>query len=466
METMMMVGWVGVMLLVGMALRSKVRFLRNALVPSSVLAGLVGFVLMNTTGLLLVQPARLTGLVSQLFTVSFISIGLTGTAKKTTIGGTDSAGRSIVQGSLGMGLTWVLLYAVTAVVGGLCVALAGRLCGMDPVYGLMAPFAFAQGPGQSATFGAIMEGYGWPDAAMVGVTFSAIGFIAAFAVGVPLAKAGLRRGIPCNSAKIDEAMARGYFKPGEQTPKAGTVTCHSGNIDPLAFHVALVGLTYVLTYVVTSLLAKLIGPLGDTLRGMMFMMGMLCGYLVKALMKRLKIDYIHDNETQKRITGFATDFLVASSFMAVQVRVVGRWMVPILFASLVVCVLTYFVCMYFGRRFGGRNDFERTLGLWGTSTGTVPSGIGLVRIVDPDLSTTTAVELGAMNIPMMASAVSVTGILAIAAGKLSLPLGYLVLLAPVPVYLVLMKVFRVWGKPTYTLGANNNAGPLPVKKEQ
>lgn len=65
--------------------------------------------------------------------------------------------------------------------------------------------------------------------------------------------------------------------------------------------------------------------------------------------------------------------------------------------------VTFFVCFYFGKRFGGDNDFERTIGLYGTSTGTVPTGIALVRIVDPNFKTNTAVELGLTNIVMMAS---------------------------------------------------------------
>lgn len=85
--------------------------------------------------------------------------------------------------------------------------------------------------------------------------------------------------------------------------------------------------------------------------------------------------------------------------------------------SAVITIVTFVVCFYFGQRFGGANDFERTLGLFGTCTGTVPSGVALVRIVDPDFRTTTSVELGACNLVMIASTPVYIIILALVSGS-------------------------------------------------
>ena len=46
--------------------------------------------------------------------------------------------------------------------------------------------AFAQGPGQAAAFGALYEGYGWENAAVVGVAFAAVGFLVSFLMCCPL----------------------------------------------------------------------------------------------------------------------------------------------------------------------------------------------------------------------------------------------------------------------------------------
>jgi len=128
--------------------------------------------------------------------------------------------------------------------------------------------------------------------------------------------------------------------------------------------------------------------------------------------------------------------------------------VPIAFVSIVVALFIFFISVYFGKRIGGNNDFERTLGLFGTTTGTVPSGIALIRIVDPTFNTTTAAELGMMNIPMIFSFITLSTILAMAEGTLSFGLGLILLLLPIPFYLFILKMVKVWNKPSYSLKAN------------
>ena len=113
-------------------------------------------------------------------------------------------------------------------------------------------------------------------------------------------------------------------------------------------------------------------------------------------------------------------------------------------------VVTFAVCFYFGQRFGSDNDFERTLGLYGTSTGTVPSGISLVRIVDPEFKTNTAVELGLMNIVMMLSTPVYLVLLAMAAGSLSAGMTMLSLAGLCVVYLIILKVTKTWGKKSFS----------------
>lgn len=460
MELMMALGWIGAMLLVGVLLRAKVGFLRSMLVPSCVIGGIIGFILMNTCGLFggLGESGQIIGvnsslyntMVTQLFTISFISIGLTSIKKEGNETSSDVRKR-VFKGAVGMGLVWVLLYALTAVIGYGCVALVGKPFGLKPIYGLMIQFAFCQGPGQAASYGAIFEKYGWANASMVGVTFAALGFLYAFVVGVPIAKMGIKKGLAKYSTGISESVSKGIIPQAEQKKSASVETTHTGNIDALSLHVALVMLVYILTFAVTYVICKIIPSLGDTLWGMMFMNGMLLSYFVKWVMKKAKIEYIQDEAIQARITGWATDFLIVAAFMSVKLSTIGNWLIPILITGAVVAFITYFICYYFGQRFGGTNDFERTLGLWGVATGTVPSGIALVRIVDPELKTSTAVELGAMNIPMYLCMITVITVLAMAAGTLGVKVGLLLNLAVVLICLVLLKILKVWGKKTYSL---------------
>jgi ESS family glutamate:Na+ symporter len=158
-----------------------------------------------------------------------------------------------------------------------------------------------------------------------------------------------------------------------------------------------------------------------------------------------------ENTLQSKITGWTSDFLVVCAFMAVSVKIISQWLIPILVVCLVTTVVTFAVCFYFASRFGGTNDFERTLGLYGACCGTVPSGISLVRIVDPNFHTSTAVELGASNLVMLLCTPVYFIILLLSNGTLNMPIAMGGLALCVVGYLVLLKVTRLWNKPTYNL---------------
>ncbi|MFD1065632.1 sodium/glutamate symporter [Oceanobacillus locisalsi] len=451
MSFMVAFGIASILLCAGMIIRSKVSFIKNMLVPASVIAGILGMILMNTNLISATDAEMFTIIVTQLFTITFISIGLTSNSSKET-----SAGKQVVRGSIGLGLLWNLLYALTPVVGVLVILLIGSSFGMDALYGLLIPFAFTQGPGQAATFGSIFEQqYGIENAAMVGLTFAAVGFIACFLVGVPIAKYGLKRGLSkqFGESKIKDYVKRGYYTKDEKRDAIGHETVFSGNMDTMTFHFTMVGICYVLALGMAHVVSYIPG-IGESLSGMLFIHGMIAGYFVKMILNRLKLAHLLDNTFQTKITGWSTDYLVVCSFMAVQFSIIGQWIVPILIEAVVITLLTIAVVLYFGKRIGGENDFSRTLGLLGAALGTVPSGLALVRIIDPSLRSTTAIELGMMNIPMIVSYVTVATIMMIMAGTLSLTAGILWLLVPIPIYLILLKVFKVWGVKTYDFKEN------------
>ena len=113
--------------------------------------------------------------------------------------------------------------------------------------------------------------------------------------------------------------------------------------------------------------------------------------------------------------------------------------------------MTFIVSLYFGERLGSDHDFERVLGVYGTSTGTTPSGLSLVRMVDPKLQTSTGAELGVMNMGMMFSTPTMLFITFAGLHYVSLPVACAGMFATIFIYLILLKVFGVWKKPTFTL---------------
>ena len=93
---------------------------------------------------------------------------------------------------------------------------------------------------------------------------------------------------------------------------------------------------------------------------------------------------------------------------------------------------------------------ERTLAIYGTVTGTVSSGLLLLRIVDPEFRTSTAMELGYMTI--FASAPVLGTMLLVSAPVLwgwSLELTMGVFAGMMVISLILLKALGLWGKNRY-----------------
>lgn len=449
MSFMMAFGLASIMLCIGILLRAKISFLRNMLVPASVIGGIIGIIFMNVVSEAAIDvgtdAAMFTDIVNNLFTISFISISL-GSSQK----GDGDSTKGIIKGAAAMGLVWCFLYALTPVIATGIVYMIGRSAGMDAIYGMLVQFAFCQGPGQSAAYGAIFEQYGWSNASTVAIALSAIGFVAAFLVGIPAAKMGIKRGISKNCGKLNESILKGYLKKEEQNEYMVKDTTCSCNVETLSFHFALIGLCYVLAVGIARVLSLIPGFLGTSMSSMMFMNGMYAAYIVKFLMNKLHLGFLQENTLQSKITGWTADYLVVCAFMAVSFVMIKDWIWIILIVSAVITIVTFVVCFYFGQRFGGTNDFERTLGLYGTCTGTVPSGVALVRIVDPDFRTTTSVELGACNLVMIASTPVYIIILALASGSMEIMPAIAGLVVCAAIYLIGLKVVGLWGAKTYS----------------
>ncbi len=442
-------GLASIALVIGTFLRAKVPFLRNMLVPASVIAGILGMIFMNAMVQFDISIGTdmnmFTTIVNELFTVSFISISLT-SSKKTG----DNTQKEMMKGIVGMGTVWNLLYALTPLLGYGIIRLCGGAFGMDSIYGTLIPFAFAQGPGQASAFGTVYESFGWENAAMIAVAFAAIGFVVAFGVGIPAAKLGISRGLAKHGGVMNESIIRGYLKKEEQADSMVRDTTCNSNIETLSYHFALIGLCYIVAIGISKIFSLIPGFLGSSMSGLMFVNGMFAAYIVKFLMKKFNVDFLQDDVLQSKITSWTSDYLVVCAFMAVAFNVIGDWIIPMLVECAIMTVVTFAVCFYFGQRFGSDNDFERTLGLYGTSTGTVPSGISLVRIVDPEFKTNTAVELGLMNIVMMLSTPVYLVLLAMAAGSLSAGMTMLSLAGLCVVYLIILKVTKTWGKKSFS----------------
>ena len=104
-------GLASIMLCVGILLRAKISFLRNMLVPASVIGGIIGIIFMNVVSEVAINIGTdadmFTNIVNNLFTISFISITLSNEHK-----GEEDNAKGIIKGATALGLVWCVLYAI------------------------------------------------------------------------------------------------------------------------------------------------------------------------------------------------------------------------------------------------------------------------------------------------------------------------------------------------------------------
>jgi ESS family glutamate:Na+ symporter len=447
-DSMLLFGSFAVMLICGVLLRANIAFFQKFLMPSCLIGGMIGFILINL-GVLKFSAADVKTWAFHFFNCSFISVGLTGNDSP---GKAGSGKKSYLKGPLWMALTQNAIFPLQAIVGGLLVMMLGFMgYQLFPTFGFFAPLGFEEGPGQALSFGKVWEGFGFASATTIGLSFATVGFFFSFFVGVPLANWGIRRGFAAHGPKtLPKEILTGILARNQAAEPAGRLCFHSGNVEALAFQSALIGLVYVLTYFSVKYIGMIVpADVASILWGFFFIFGLGIAILVRLVMGKFNVDYLADAGIQRRITGWAVDFLIIATVMAIELAVVWEYIVPIAVISLTVGIATTLAIVYLGKRIWAYN-LERMVAIYGTVTGTVSCGLLLLRIVDPEFKTPVAVDIALMNL------FSIPGIglcLVLVNGPVwwgwSSALTLVMFSAVMLTALALLKIFKLWGPPKF-----------------
>jgi ESS family glutamate:Na+ symporter len=437
-------GFIGICIFAGVLLRAKIRFLQNFLVPACMIGGIIGMILLNLE-LIPLKMEYFQIIAYHFFIISFISIGLTGARKKP---GDKGRGKEVARGALWMGLINGASMASQALIGCLLILFLGLIgLGTPLQFGLFLPLGFTQGPGQALAVGKAWEASGFTDAVSIGLAFAAIGFFFALFVGIPIVNWGIRRGLTkLGRGELPDYFRSGVYAEDQVNEPTGMMTTHSGNVDALAFQGGAVGICYLLTYLAYYGIEQIIGTLSAATWGFFFFYGMLMGIFVRLVMQKAGVGYLLNPQTQNRITSFGVDILVAATLISVKLSVVWEHIVPLVVITLAGGIWTTFYMFYFGRR-SGELGFERMCVQYGCNTGTVSTGLLLLRVVDPEFKTSVAFQTGLYSIfaaPLILSAMLVI----MYAPKWGLNIYHQmgIFLGLFGLFLILLKVFRLWGK--------------------
>ncbi|MBW1642827.1 MAG: hypothetical protein JRJ76_08310 [Deltaproteobacteria bacterium] len=446
-------GSLSVFLLVGIVLRARITFLQRFIIPSCLIGGLVGLIVINSLPIHL-DIKLYEAFIYHLFTISFISVGLTAFAKDENEEKKEPGpgAKTILRGALWGGLMQGVALPSQAILGCALVMIFGFF-GMElfPTFGLFAPLGFTQGPGQALSFGKVWEGFGFENAATIGLIFAALGFAFAFFVGVPMVNWGMKKIRGSNEKLLlPEEILKGYFPPHIKKESAGYQSTHSSNVDSLAFQSALVGMVFLMTYGFVTLLNMVMSEtLSKLMWGFIFFFGLVIALLLGLVLKKIGLVFLIDKRLQKRITGWSIDFLIIATIMAIKPAIVVQYVVPIVIISLLAGIITTVIFVFFGNRLDAYN-LQRMVLSYGTCTGTLSSGLLLLRMTDPDFDSPVAIEAGILALTA-APVVVVSMVLVNAKFLFGWEIVHIMLAFSgiLILNLVLLKITKLWGVPKF-----------------
>ena len=227
---------------------------------------------------------------------------------------------------------------------------------------------------------------------------------------------------------------------------------NSESIDKLTVQLCLVALAYAGAYGIMLLLAAVpIKAVGDLAWGLNFLWALVAAFLIKTAMAALKKKnvirrYYTNNHLMDRISGTMFDAMIAAGIMAIDIEdvIANIWLL------IVTCIIGTIVTFWYVRKatkytYKGY-EIESFLTNFGTLTGTLSTGMVLLREIDPDFVTPASSNIVLQNIPSIGFLAPLLLTLGFAASSLTntfiMFAVYLILFTAYNVFLFRRRIFK------------------------
>ncbi len=149
----------------------------------------------------------------------------------------------------------------------------------------------------------------------------------------------------------------------------------------------------------------------------LFATGFLVGMVVRWGLRVTGGSRFVDQATMKSLSGAASDVLIVCAMVSIEPTFVRDHLGSLILIFILGITFCVFLGLVVAPRYLGRHWFEKQIFTWGWATGSVATGITLLRIVDPDLDSGTVEDFGYAYLPLIpieGAAVAVAPLLVIA----------------------------------------------------
>ncbi|WP_114994281.1 sodium/glutamate symporter [Synechococcus sp. UW179A] len=388
------------LLLVGMALRQRLRWLRSLGIPEALVAGLLGL-LIGPFGPWKLFPEQVYQVWSEtpgvLISLVFATLFLGQQLPSPGVIWNRAAGQTAFGMVLGFG---------QYLVGGLLVmAVLQPLLGTNPLMAALIEVGFEGGHGTAAGMGPTFRELGLASGETLGLAMATVGVLTAVILGSTLVVIGRRRRWlsveptnegPTKASSLLRRMADDDPMSADERlaleTASGTIDADSSasiTIDALTVNMALaggaVGLGLLLKAGLT-LFGSLTGSV-ETSRLItaipVFPLAMVGGLIVQVLLQRSRQTSLVSPVAQASIGSLSMDLLITAAMASLNLPLLEENWLP--FIALALVGLTWNVCafLWLAPRIFSDHWCERGIADFGQGTGVTATGLLLLRMADP-----------------------------------------------------------------------------------
>ena len=390
-------------LLVGNTLRRKIPFLKNSLIPTSVIGGtvllIVAAIYKVITGEVMFDSVAFGGNGTnalEIITYHALALGFIASSLKTSDKTVD---KKRLNEIFNTGVTTVSTYLLQGILGMAItiVAVLTFLPGFFKAAGLLLPFGYGQGTGQALNYGIIYESHGFAGGSAFGLTIAALGFISAALGGVIHLNIRKANGKLKKSNRTDGSDYHEAVEAPDEIPMQESV-------DKLTIQISFIIIAYVIAYVIMAILGNILPGMKATIYGFNFLLGVVGATIVKSIVNLLrKSGLMHrkyiNNFLLTRTSNFFFDLMVVAGVAAIRLDELKSYWGIVLILGVVGLLSTYLYLRFVCKKLFPDYEEEQFLMMYGMLTGTASTGTILLREIDGEFKTPAADNMVYQNFP-------------------------------------------------------------------
>ena len=364
-------------IMIGQLIRAKVKVVQKFFVPASMIAGFIALAL-GSQGLNILPFSEAIGsYAGVLIIVIFAAVGINGFSfsKNDFKAEVDRIGSYFSYKVLAQAIQFSLAPLFSILV------ISKLFPDINYGFGLLLASGFSGGHGTAAAVGSTFQRLGDTDAMDIAMTCATVGILAGIFGGLFFIKLGTKRGWTkyVKSFQYISGDLKTGLIPDEKRKSRGQEPVSSRVRDPLAWHLAIL--------LVASGAGMLLNKWIFNVTGLdlpTYLVAFLIAIVMFLVFKKVGVSKYVDENVISRISGTATDYLVFFGIASIKISVIVKYAVPLAMLLLCGIVIVVMTLMFFGPAMNKGSWFERSIFVFGYSTGVFAIGFILLRIVDPE----------------------------------------------------------------------------------